>query len=186
MEFEVEFPHGEHSWFFGVELAPLEHMPHAVATFLEQVHLGLYNHGGFAFHHNGHHITYGSPVPNMLTHPDGVDDMEAAQAHLTHRFTDSGFGSLLFTEYSPEFPHTEYTLAFAGRPGGPSLYINTVNNADAHGEMGDPCFAKVITGMDVVEQIHQASGGHLQLGDWKETSHGPIAVRTAKIIAHGK
>jgi len=37
-------------------------------------------------------------------------------------------------EYSPQFPHKQYTLGFAGRPSGSSaLYISTLDNTDNHG-----------------------------------------------------
>lgn len=189
VEFEVHFPHDNHAWFFVVETAPLEHMPHSIGIFLDQVQAGLYNQGGFAFHHNGHHITYGSPYPNFLSHPDGVDNHDEAEEILKRRYFDRGLGQLLFAEYSPEFPHLEYTLAFAGRPGGPGMYVNTINNAALHGPggysddgMGDPCFAKVISGLDVIERMHHASGDDLQDGDWREMSQGAIAVVSAHIL----
>ena len=53
----------------------------------------------------------------------------------------------------------------AGRPGGPDFYISTVDNTLNHGPGGqgqytlkneaDPCFAKVVQGVEVVEAIHK-------------------------------
>ncbi|KAL7568164.1 hypothetical protein ACA910_020859 [Epithemia clementina (nom. ined.)] len=194
VEFEVHFPQDEHAWYFVVETAPLHAMPHAVSVFLDQISSGLYNDGGFAFHHNGQHILFGSPVPNFITHPNGLpaeggEEYEHGQAYLTRRFTESGFGKLAFTEYSPDFPHVEYSLAFAGRPGGPAIYINTIHNVEFHGPggysadgLGDPCFAKVITGLDVVQRMHANSGDNLQHDDWREMAHGPVAVKSAKLL----
>ena len=55
-------------------------------------------------------------------------------------------------------PHERLTLGFAGRPGGPEFYISTVDNVRNHGPgsqgsktEADSCFAKVVSGADVVE-----------------------------------
>ena len=195
MEFEVHFPGEDHAWFFVVELAPLNLMPHTVYTFLEQVHGGLFKDGGFAFHRNGGHLVFGSPFPNFVTHPRGVphdaDEFHEEELFLLRRFENSGVGSTLFPEYSPEYPHAKYTLGLSGRPSGPGLYINTVDNAQLHGPggyaedgFGDPCFAKVVTGQDVVDRMHKASGDHLQEDDWREMRQGPIAVRSLSLLHH--
>lgn len=36
-------------------------------------------------------------------------------------FVESGYTSVSFQEYSPNFPHRQYTLGYAGRPGGPNF-----------------------------------------------------------------
>ncbi len=41
--------------------------------------------------------------------------------------------SLAFQEYSPNFPHVQYSLGYAARPGGPEMYISTVDNVQNHG-----------------------------------------------------
>merc|ERR1712150_153892 len=101
---------------------------------------------------------------------------------------ESGYSEVFFQEYSDRFPHETYTLGFSGRPGGPSFYINTIDNTKNHGPggyaadgKGDPCFGKVIHGFDVVDRMHQASG-ELKEGEWKDTEGGPIAVRSMKFI----
>ena len=57
-----------------------------------------------------------------------------------------------FQEYSPEYPHVQWTVGLAGRPGGPDFYISKVDNSANHGpggqshhdlhEEADPCFGK--------------------------------------------
>ena len=187
VEFEIHFPQDAQdvNHYFVVELAPIHDMPHAIHTFLEQVSRGLYNvgTGGYSFHHNGGHIIQGAPIPNHLTTPN---------ANLEERFTLSGYGHVLFQEYSNNFPHVEYTLGFTGRPySGPNFYINTRNNAQLHGPggysndgYGDPCFGKITFGTEVITRIHEQSspGGLVRDGEWKEMEHGPIAVRSVKII----
>merc|ERR1711935_196503 len=92
LEVEIEFnlDHDDSAWIT-IELAPIDQMPHTVYTFMEQVEMGLYNDGGYALHHNGHHIIMGAPVSNQLT----PDDLDPAR-----RFADSGVASVLFQEYS--------------------------------------------------------------------------------------
>ena len=188
VEFEIHFPedNSDVNHYFVVELAPIHDMPHTIHTFLEQVSRGLYNvgTGGYSFHHNGGHIIQGAPIPNHLTTPN---------ANLEERFTLSGYGHVLFQEYSQNFPHVEYTLGFTGRPySGPNFYINTRNNAQLHGPngyshdgYGDPCFGKITFGIDVITRIHEMSspGGLVRDGEWKEMAHGPIAVKSVKIIS---
>ena len=63
----------------------------------------------------------------------------------------AGHPSLAWQEYSPAFPHTRYTLGYAGRPGGPAFYVSTVDNTANHGPgsqgsatEADSCFAKLV------------------------------------------
>jgi cyclophilin family peptidyl-prolyl cis-trans isomerase len=135
-----------------VELAPAEDMPHVVFFFLEQVTRGLYD--GCSFHRNAGHVIQGGPSPNFLSPQD---------PRLYERFTEAGFASVLFQEYSPKFPHEKYTLGLAGRPGGPDFYVSTQNNTRLHGPGGqtsyedtseaDSCFAKVVEGHKVVDRM---------------------------------
>ncbi len=76
---------------------------------------------------------------------------EVKQLPQTHDST-----SLMFPEYSSEYPHNKYTLGFVGKPGGPEFYINLRDNDKIHGRRGDeadPCFAKVVRGIDLFEEI---------------------------------
>lgn len=178
MEMELNFGDtGESAWIT-IEMAPMDEMPHTIYTFLEQVSMGLYDDGGYAFHHNGNHIIMGSPEVNHLT-PQDMDPLQ--------RFTDSGMASVLFQEYSYEFPHTPYTIGFAGRPGGPGFYVNTQDNSNLHGPNGyaqdgsaDPCFGSVTRGQDVIDRIHTMTG-ELQQDDWKQIET-PVAVRWIKVL----
>jgi hypothetical protein len=71
-----------------IETAPIALMPHAVFTFLEVVRLWK----GGVFHRNAGHVLQAQTV-------------------------GSGAKGLAFQEYSPQYPHVENTLGFAGRPG---------------------------------------------------------------------
>jgi hypothetical protein len=179
VEVEVNFPvNQEHNWYFMLELAPIDEMPHSVHIFLEQVTRGLFDNGGYSFYSNAGHVIQGGALPNHVTRSDN--------GNVAGKFEESGFAHVLFQEYSENFPHEKYTLGFTGRPGGPSIYINTKDNIRDHGPngyskdgKGDPCFAKVIRGYDVVDRMHQASG-EIKEGEWKHTEGGSIAVRSMK------
>lgn len=145
VEFKVQFPYSPDTGTFQVEMAPLKLMPHANHLFLEQVSHGLWTDSVF---HVGHeHVLQAGP---------------STKAH-RQKFTDYELDRLAFPEYSEDFPHVKWTLGFAGRPGGPSWYINKLNNEEDHGpygqdhhvldEFADPCFAKVVSGFDVLEKI---------------------------------
>ncbi|GKY98908.1 hypothetical protein MPSEU_000846600 [Mayamaea pseudoterrestris] len=160
-----------------IEMAPEADMPHSVYWFLEQVERGLYN--GASFHRNAHHVIQAGPVSYFSTPPD---------AHLAQNFRQSGFSSVLFQEYSPNFPHTQYTLGYAGRPGGPDFYISVRDNSVIHGPGGqsayndpgeaDPCFAKVIDGVEAVERMRRSA---VKPGEYHRMEHF-VGIRYMKRI----
>lgn len=136
-----------------IELAPIDDLPHATYWFLEQVTRGLFDFT--SFHRNPRHIVLAGVGPSFLTTPENMPSVR--------KFEDAGFSSIMFQEYSNNFPHQKYTLGYAGRPGGPDFYINKLDNTLAHGPGGqkgaddpneaDTCFAKVIDGFDIVDRI---------------------------------
>jgi len=145
---------------FVVEMAPLDSMPHAVHIFLEQVDHELWNNAQFYL--NGPHVLQGGPSY------DGEEEPETEEEERSLRmqpFREVGLESLVFPEYSEDFPHVKWTLGFTGRPGGPDWYINKANNTRTHGpggqyqhdleEFADPCFAKVVDGFDVLKEIFE-------------------------------
>lgn len=180
LQFTPNFPkvhENENEWGrILIEMAPVDVMPHAVYWFLEQVRRQLYD--GTSFHGNAPHILLAGPEPSFLNLPD---------VNLPQRFTDAGFSSLLFQEYSEQFPHQQYTLGYAGRPSGPYFYINMRDNTQDHGPGGqqgqgtheaDPCFAKVVEGFDVLERMQRSP---IREGDYLAMAEN-IAIVSMRII----
>lgn len=135
-----------------LELAPLDSMPHTIHTFLDIVERKLLSRGTFILARD--HILVGGPNDAY----DGENN-----AVLRERIMEEGYlpnGALLFGEYSPDFPHVPLTFAFS-HLGGPSFYINLRDNSELHGpgfteegqKEGDPCFAKIVEGQDVVQRV---------------------------------
>jgi cyclophilin family peptidyl-prolyl cis-trans isomerase len=143
---------------FLVEMAPLDIMPHAVFFFMELVRLNVWDDTVFFHHENVEHILTAIPMDYRTGVP---------KPHL-----DSiGAKTLSFPEYSADYPHDKYTLGFPNM--GPNFYINTKSNVEIHGPGGqghhtlpldaDPCFGRVVEGMDVVDDL-------IQLGQWEVNS----------------
>lgn len=142
VELELSFPDspdGPNSLVF--EMASLDAMPHSVFMFLEMVDAKLFD--GCSFILNAMDIIKAAPLPF-----DGSSAASKVKA-----FTRAGLESVAFREYSPEYPHTKYTVGFAV-DGSPSFFINTSDNTEIH--EGDPCFAKIVSGFDTVKRLENA------------------------------
>ncbi|KAG7350649.1 cyclophilin type peptidyl-prolyl cis-trans isomerase [Nitzschia inconspicua] len=144
-----------------MEMAPIDLMPHSVYTFLEMVSSGLLD--GCSFILNALHVLKAAPLPY-----DGTSASDKARS-----FLEQGLESVAFREYSPDFPHSKYTVGFAA-DGSPSFYINTEDNADIH--VGDPCFAKIVSGFEAVHRLEKMPTRN---GIWFETR---IGIRSAVIL----
>jgi hypothetical protein len=152
-------PGDEVEHFFVAEMAPLSLVPHAVHLFLQQVHHGLWDHTWIYL--NGPHVMQWGPQQFYDDGNSSSGDDDRALA--LKPFRDMQLDTLAFPEYSPEFPHVPWTLGFTGRPGGPDVYINKVDNTVAHGpggqyqhdleEQADPCFAKIVEGREALEMV---------------------------------
>mmetsp|Transcript_16346 Transcript_16346/g.37489 ORF Transcript_16346/g.37489 Transcript_16346/m.37489 type:complete len:482 (+) Transcript_16346:202-1647(+) len=123
-----------------MEMAPLDTMPHSVYIFLEMVSAGLIN--GCSFIINALHVLKAAPLPY-----DG-----SSASNKAREFLDEGLESVAFREYSPEYPHKKYTVGFAA-DGSPSFFINTEDNSEI--QVGDPCFARVVSGFDTVRRLDE-------------------------------
>jgi cyclophilin family peptidyl-prolyl cis-trans isomerase len=124
-----------------LEMAPLDLMPHSVYTFLEMVDAKLFD--GCSFILNAMNIIKAAPLPY---------EKGSSVSHKVKAFARLGLDTVSFREYSPDFPHEQYTVGFAA-DGSPSFYINTENNTDQFSNTGEPCFAKIVSGFDTVEKM---------------------------------
>jgi cyclophilin family peptidyl-prolyl cis-trans isomerase len=122
-------------------MAPLDLMPHSVYTFLEMVDAKLFD--GCSFILNAMNIIKAAPLPY---------EKGSSVSHKVKAFARLGLDTVSFREYSPDFPHEQYTVGFAA-DGSPSFYINTENNTDQFSNTGEPCFAKIVSGFDTVEKM---------------------------------
>ena len=147
VELELEFPGNSHSNLkegpntIIMEMAPLDMMPHSVYVFLEMVDAQLFD--GCSFILNAMHVIKAAPLPY-----DG-----SSAAAKVRSFAARGLESVAFREYSPDFPHDQYSVGFAADDS-PSFYINTQDNSDIH--VGEPCFAKIISGFETVQRMEEA------------------------------
>jgi len=174
--------------YFIAEMAPLSLVPHAVHLFLQQVYHGLWDHTFIYL--NGPHVAQWGPqqfYEDGSATADGNDDRALA----LKPFRDMRLDTLAFPEYSPEFPHVPWTLGFTGRPGGPDVYINKVDNTVAHGpggqyqhdieEQADPCFARIVEGKESLEKVF-----HLPVygdgSDYNYFLHDPIEIIKAVVL----
>ena len=168
VELEIEYPQYTEDvepsdWprirgVFTLEMAPLNLMPIAVNLFLQQVHHKLWN--GCSFVINAMHILQAGP--HRYTEGGKYD---ANLPELLTRFQNSRLDKMPFQEYHDDYPHSKYTVGYAGRPGGPDFYINKIDNSVNHGpggqshhdlhEEADPCFARLIGGMEILDQLNK-------------------------------
>jgi len=136
-----------------LELAPLDLMPHTVHLFLKMTSEKLLSKATFVLVRS--HI--------LVLGPQDSFDAEN-NAILQGRMVSEGYepnGALLFGEFTPEYPHTQYTVAF-NRRRGPTFFINIRDNSGMHRSYytddgsyveGETCFAKIVEGLDVLPRI---------------------------------
>jgi hypothetical protein len=136
-----------------IELAPLDLIPHTVHMFLKMISKKLLFKATFVLARS-HIIVLG---------PEDSFDADN-NAILEERMVSEGYkpnGALLFGEYTPEYPHTQHTVAF-NRRRGPTFFINLKDNSGLHRPYntddgsymeGETCFAKIVEGLDVLQRI---------------------------------
>lgn len=125
-----------------LEMAPAELMPVAVLLFLDHVDRGAWN--GCSFIRNAGHVLQSGVAGERC---------DRSKFHNRH----GGMRSIPFLEYSPKYPHEQFTIGYAGRyipllstdhsmsllrcrPGGPDFYFSLKNNSIPHGPGGQgPC-----------------------------------------------
>jgi hypothetical protein len=134
--------------FLVMETAPNELMPHSVYTFLQMVEAHTWDDT----------VLLGIDHVILATLEDTENNLKISDSIRT----------LSFPEYSEDYPHVENTVGFVGRPGGPRFYINSFDNSEDHGpggqkryalvEEADPCFGKIIHGLDLLPRLKEHNG----------------------------
>ena len=144
-EFQVKLWKGSESesMSFKVEFAPVDLMPVTVYLIMSQIERGLWDNT--SFHINAPHVILARPISAMA---------EATNLKTMERL---GLARLPFAEYSERFPHHAYTLGLGGRVlPGPNFFVNKMDNTDNH--IGQPCFARVITGHHTIDELGKTTG----------------------------
>jgi cyclophilin family peptidyl-prolyl cis-trans isomerase len=156
VEFTLSFPISmstDGPTTFTVELAPVTDMPHTVVTFLDLVHLQLFDGTAFVSA-NSQQIEGGSP-----NNADVSRSVKLYETYARYGYTRTPLG---FNEYSEKHPHAPFTIGFVGYPhAGPGLAINMADNTksrgpDSDGMGGQPCFGTIVSGFDTLTRIQAA------------------------------
>lgn len=92
---------------FTIKLHPIDAMPHSVHLFLEQIYHGLWNDCAFVI--NSPEVIQAGALP---TNNNGKTYRQKM-----NEFEDMGLSKVHFQEYHKDYPHRQYTVGFAGRPG---------------------------------------------------------------------
>jgi len=158
-------------------------MPTSIHFFLDMANSGIWNNTVFLHHEDVEHVIAAAPI----------DYSTQKMKHL--ELGHVGWYGMGYPEYTEKYPHTKYTLGFAGQ--GPTFYINTIDNTKAHGPGGqghhvlpgdaDPCFARVVEGTEVVDELirvglnqrRTSSGDSLS---WADNEHTWTHLVSASII----
>lgn len=178
---------------FIIEMAPIDLMPHTVHLFLEQVAHQLWDNGWFYL--NGPHVFQAGPqVPDDEEYEAALEKGVDERTLALKPFKDENLDSVAFPEYSDKFPHLPWTLGLTGRPGGPDFYINKVDNSKTHGpggqthhdltEHADPCFAKIVDGMDTIALMTNAPTVRDTDSNYRFFFEEPIQIVKVRIVKH--
>jgi cyclophilin family peptidyl-prolyl cis-trans isomerase len=132
------------SSYFVIETAIVMDMPHAIDHFIRMVEKKLWD--GLALVHE--------PNSKVITAtPVTMDD---SHRFAGQRFIDANLTHMAFNEYSPTYPpphHKKFSVAFSGRPGGPSFYINLDDDVEVSHEH-ESIFGVVLEGRDVLYKLY--------------------------------
>jgi hypothetical protein len=174
---------GKHSLkTFVVETASVDLMPTSINLFLDMIAAGIWDNTVFLHHEEVEHLIAAAPVDYNTEKPKN------------NQLSQIGWIGLGFPEYSNEYPHSHYTVAFAGH--GPTFYINTMDNEEGHSpgnqqhhvlpNEADPCFAKIVEGFDVFDELvllgqHQKKPLTKVSHEWADAAHAWTKIVSAKI-----
>ena len=164
---------------FVVETASVELMPISINMFLDMISAGIWDNTIFLHHEEIEHIIAAAPV-----------DYNTEKLK-NNQLNQIGWIGLGFPEYSEQYPHS-----FAGF--GPTFYINTMDNEESHSpgmqqhhvlpNDADPCFAKIVEGFDVFDELirlglqNQKKALTKVTHEWADAAHAWTHIVSAKIV----
>eukprot|EP00485_Elphidium_margaritaceum_P023262 CAMPEP_0202720318 /NCGR_PEP_ID=MMETSP1385-20130828/138949_1 /ASSEMBLY_ACC=CAM_ASM_000861 /TAXON_ID=933848 /ORGANISM="Elphidium margaritaceum" /LENGTH=282 /DNA_ID=CAMNT_0049383977 /DNA_START=61 /DNA_END=906 /DNA_ORIENTATION=+ len=139
-----------------LETAALRSMPHSIRYFVSLIESGFWN--GCHFFRNADHVIQANCHQRNEDNAFAITQQD--EQHHAERLKETG--EIVFQEYDDTLPwlHQKYSIGIAGRPGGPDFYVNLVDNKRNHGPGGqgpkpDPCFAHIVRGQHVIDEIHR-------------------------------
>jgi hypothetical protein len=164
----------------------LELMPHSINLFLRQVHHGLWDETQVTV--NAKHVMQFGPRYDGNIDNVTVDDGRGS----FHHFHRMGLDKVSYQEYNPDYPHEQYTIGMAGRPAGPDIYINKLNNTVMHGPGGqmndgemhneaDPCFGRLVNGNRPFTDLLTTMDG-VPLANVDQYPEAKIRIKSAMIL----
>jgi cyclophilin family peptidyl-prolyl cis-trans isomerase len=152
---------------FVVEMADFESNPLSSFLFLQQVDHGLWD--DTSFHVNAPHMLLAQPASANATKapPSRLPEMQAL-----------GLSRLPIMEYNDAWgQHEKYTFGFgsATATAGSFFFVNKMDNAKTHD--GQACFAQVVEGVEVVDEIFSLSNY-----DANFRLRRPVEIVSVKIV----
>lgn len=153
-----------------IETAPMSLAPYSAFYFLELVE--HFKRG--AFHRNAGHVlqAYSELDRGKKSKPKSDDEETSDEDESAHNREHVGTENIFthatgmaWQEYNAAYPHKEWTLGYAGRPGGPAFYISIQDNTNNHGPgsqgsktEADGCFGRLVRGKKVVARMKKQPG----------------------------
>jgi hypothetical protein len=163
---EAPGPGGGKKATLRIDMAPISVLPYTVYFFLEHI-VTPFQKGNF--HRNAGHV-----LQAMLSLQGGL-----------------GHTSFAWQEYSPAFPHQQWTMGFAGRPSGSSaVYVSTIDNTRNHGPASqgskteaDACWGKLAdeASIAVAKVMNKQKGGAKGSGFISDKNHW-ISIEAIRLV----
>jgi len=167
-------PAGNGKRIITIKMAPIEHVPYSVYFFLREI-VRTFDSGDF--HRKAGHVL---------------------QAMLRRDRAISGPGNaprFAWQEYSPQYPHKQWTMGYAGRPSSASaMYISRLDNTQNHGpaSQGSKTEADCIIGeladaasIAVAKEMGRQEGGSGGNGFVKDNANY-IHIDSLRVLAAGE
>ena len=156
-----------------IETATLDHAPHTVHHFMEEIDNGLWNDRRLAFTSNPGHLLRATPTTEGVAkefEAKGLDRLIVDESPNAARATLKKSGGQNNNDDKAYPQHQAFTVAFpTSHVGAKSseigFYVDTQDNTGVHDN--DAVIGTIVSGREVIESIMEmslgASGGHVQI-----------------------